>query len=157
MDVHSCDGAQLMRGTPQIGTCRREKVYRWRWLPALVLSAFVLNSCVDVEFEFDPKSGLHEVEFEFEPKGRWQEVEASETELEFTEADRFTEYRHGEAIGTGSFEGHGREITLVYDNCDPSTGTAACSMILEFHLVNGTFVLAGDGGDILFRPVSADP
>ena len=132
-------------------------MYKWRWLPALVLSAFVLNSCVDVEFEFDAKSGWHEVEFELEPKGRWQEAEASETVLDFTPDDRFTEYSDGKQIGGGSFEEYGREIRLVYDNCEPSTDTTPCSMVLEFHLVNGALVLTGDGGDILFRPVRASP
>jgi hypothetical protein len=112
-------------------------------LLSLVL-ALILSSCIEVGYWLDLV-------------GRWQDVESPAMELAFTKGGRFTEYMFGEVTSTGSFEAHGKQILLVYDNCNPSTSTTLCSVRLGFDVVNDTLVITDSVGDIVYRRVDAGP
>jgi hypothetical protein len=123
---------------------RRHVMKTTRWLLMLTLLSLILSSCVEVGYWLDLV-------------GRWQDVEAPSMELQFTKSGRFTEYMFGQVTGTGSFEAHGKQILLVYDNCNPSTSTTLCSVRLGFDVVNDTLVITDSVGDIVYRRVDAGP
>lgn len=110
----------------------------------LVVLSWLLSSCIEVGYWLDLV-------------GRWQDVETPAMELEFTKAGRFAEYMFDRQTGAGSFEAHGKQILLVYDDCNPNTSTTLCSVRLGFNVVNDTLVITDSQGDIVFRRVSPNP